>query len=638
MKEKKKRKSRWPSLELSFEEIEKKITHKSREYGAVGNMLYLLSAMKRHRKSLIPMLLIVGIAGASMGYLWSFIGKLVIEMIERQAGYAEKDILPLLWLVAATSAVTLVLTAANTYFNGKLENGYIYVRLMLVRERMAKIMAMDYEMLEDPVMLDRHHLAVRATGGGWNGVQGLMQYMGMSLTSVISFLTALTIISTLNLWLVLIMLVLSGVEFLYFEKIRKLDKKIMWDAMAGHWRKLEYFNDIAGDFSYAKDIRIYGMKKFLMRRCHEVRNIELAHWAESRRLWQKNAVYGSCVSLVRGAIVYSWLVFSVVNGAVTIADFTFYIASAFQFSNAVSQLLRSVSAIRERSAQTNDFRDFMDAEIHAARQEETIPIPKAESYTFEFRDVSFRYRSQEKYALNKINLTFKAGERLAVVGLNGAGKTTFIKLLLRLYDVTEGAILMNGTDIRKFDRAEYFKLFAPAFQEAEMFALPMDENVSMSETAKSDFARAEEMLRAAGLGEKIDSLPKGTKTEILKVLYEDGINLSGGERQKLALARALYKDAPIVVLDEPTAALDALAEYRLYQNFDNMIGKKSAIYISHRLSSTRFCDRVAMFADGELVETGTHEELIQKNGKYAEMFRVQAQYYVEDGEEEAVHA
>lgn len=359
---------------------------------------------------------------------------------------------------------------------------------------------------------------------------------------------------------------------------------------------------------------------------------------QSRGLWQKNSVYAHCVSLVRQAIVYGWLVFSVLNGSVTIAEFTFYSASAFQFSNAVSQLLKSLSAIRERSAQTNDFRDFMDADVHAREQGETIPVPKAESYVFEFRNVSFRYRSQEKYALKNINLTFAAGERLAVVGLNGAGKTTFIKLLLRLYDVTEGEILMNGTDIRKFDRTEYFKLFAPAFQEAEMFALPMDENVSMSETAKSDFARAEEMLRAAGLGEKIDSLPKGTKTEILKVLYDDGINLSGGERQKLALARALYKDAPIVVLDEPTAALDALAEYRLYQNFDNMIGEKSAIYISHRLSSTRFCDRVAMFADGELVETGKHEELIEKGGKYAEMFRVQAQYYVEDGEEEAVHA
>ncbi|MCM1334091.1 MAG: ABC transporter ATP-binding protein/permease [Bacteroides sp.] len=623
---------------MTFEQIEKKIAYQSHDYGVLSNCRYLLSAMRRYRKSLIPMLVIVAIAGASMGYIWSFIGKLVIDMIEQQSASAEKDILPLLWLVIGTSVVTLIMTGTNTYVNGRLNVGYMYIRLMLVRERIAKIMEMDYEMLEDPVMLDRHHLASRATGGGWNGVQGLMMYMGSSLTNLVSFLTALTIISTLNLWLVLIMLVLSGVEFLYFEKIRKLDKKIMWDAMAGHWRKLEYFQRIASDFSYAKDIRIYGMKDFLMGRCHDVNNIELAHWAASRGLWQKNSIYAHSVSFVRQAIVYGWLIFSVASGAITIGEFTLYSASAFQFANAVSQLLKSLSAIRERSAQTNDFRDFMDAKIHLCEQEKTVPIPKAKEYTFEFRNVSFRYRSQEKFALKNINFTFRAGERLAVVGLNGAGKTTFIKLLLRLYDATEGAIYMNGIDIRDFDRAEYFKLFAPAFQEAEMFALPMDENVSMSEPAKSDYDRAEKMLRAAGLGEKIDSLPRGTKTEILKVLYDDGINLSGGERQKLALARALYKEAPVVVLDEPTAALDALAEYRLYQNFDQMIGKKSAVYISHRLSSTRFCDRVAMFKDGELVETGTHEELIGKDGAYAEMFRVQAQYYVEEGKEAVTHA
>lgn len=638
MKEKTKRKGRWPKLEMSFEPIDKKTSHQSREYGVIGNCLYLLSAMRRHRKSMIPMLLIVAVAGASMGYIWSFIGKLVIDMIQQQAQLPEKDIMPLLWLVVGTSVVTLLLTSANTYFSRRLEFEFMCVRLMLCKERMAKVMAIDYEMLEDPEMLDRHHLASRATGGDWNGVQGLMQYMSYGLLHIVSFFTALTIISTLNLWLVLIMIVLSAVEFLYFEKIRKLDKKIMWDAMAGHWRKLDYFVRVAGDFSYAKDIRLYGMKNFLLKRCGEVYNTELAHWAASRSLWQKNSVYAHSVSLIRQGIVYGWLIYSVVSGGITIAEFTLYSASAFQFANAVSAFLKSLSAIRERSAQTNDFRDFMDAEISLYKQDETIPIPKADRYTFEFRDVSFRYKSQERYALKNINITFAAGERLAVVGLNGAGKTTFIKLLLRLYDVTEGAIYMNGIDIRSFDRAEYFKLFAPAFQEAEMFAFPMDENVSMKKPDETDSDRAEEMLRAAGLGEKIDSLPKGKKTEILKVLYDDGINLSGGERQKLALARALYKDAPVVVLDEPTAALDALAEYRLYQNFDSMIGGKSAIYISHRLSSTRFCDRVAMFADGEMVEVGTHEALMEKNGAYAEMFRVQAQYYIEDGEEAEVHA
>ncbi|MBE6855556.1 MAG: ABC transporter ATP-binding protein, partial [Ruminococcus sp.] len=292
-------------------------------------------------------------------------------------------------------------------------------------------------------------------------------------------------------------------------------------------------------------------------------------------------------------------------------------------------LLQSLTGLRERSAQTDDFRSFMDIP-DPDKDRKTVPIPETDRYTFTFEDVSFRYSGQETYAVRHLNLTLSAGERLAIVGLNGAGKTTFIKLLLRLYDVTEGRILLNGTDIREFDRAEYYQLFAPAFQDVTVFAFPMEENVSMRPKEETDCARAEEMLRSAGMGEKIDSLADGMSTELLKVLYDDGVDLSGGEKQKLALARALYKDAPIVILDEPTAALDAIAEYQLYQRFDGMIGEKTAVYISHRLSSTRFCDRVAMFVGGEMVELGTHEALLEQHGAYAEMFRVQAQYYVED--------
>lgn len=217
-----------------------------------------------------------------------------------------------------------------------------------------------------------------------------------------------------------------------------------------------------------------------------------------------------------------------------------------------------------------------------------------------------------------------------MVGLNGAGKTTLIKLLLRLYDVSEGEILLNGTNINRFRRREYFALFAPVFQNAEIFAFPVSENVSMKPPKATDRALAEQYLVQAGLADKLAELKDGVQTELLKVLHDDGVDLSGGEKQKLALARALYKEAPIIVLDEPTAALDALAEYRLYKNFDKMIGKKSAVYISHRLSSTRFCDNIAMFVAGKMVEYGPHEALLAKKGAYAEMFEIQAQYYKDE--------
>lgn len=312
----------------------------------------------------------------------------------------------------------------------------------------------------------------------------------------------------------------------------------------------------------------------------------------------------------------------------SIGNFTLYLASAGAFSNAINEVLSALSALRERSAHTDDYRSFMD--IPGDSGKDTIPVPKADKYVFTFENVSFKYKGQEKYALKNLNITIAAGEKLAVVGLNGAGKSTFIKLLLRLYDVTEGRILMNGTDIRRFNRAEYYRLFSPAFQDVTVFAFPMAENVSMSPPDETDREKAEKCVREAGLGDKMDKLEKGIDTELLKVLYDDGVDLSGGEKQKLALARALYKGSDVIVLDEPTAALDALAEYRLYKSFNGLVGNRTAVYISHRLSSTRFCDRVAMFKDGEMTETGTHEELMAKNGDYAEMFRVQAQYYVED--------
>ena len=269
-------------------------------------------------------------------------------------------------------------------------------------------------------------------------------------------------------------------------------------------------------------------------------------------------------------------------------------------------------------------------ELDIIKKEDTIPLPKADAYVIEFKDVSYKYLKAEKYALRHLNLKINAGERLAVVGLNGAGKTTMIKLLLRLYDPTEGVITLNGVDIKKYDREEYYKLFAPVFQDVETFAFPIAENVSMKTGADTDKDRVVKALDEAGLKEKIEGLKKGIDTYITNIVEDDGIDLSGGEKQKLALARALYKDADVVVLDEPTSALDAIAEQQLYERFDRMIGKKSAVYISHRLASTRFCDNIAMFKDGEMIEYGSFDELMSKNGEYANMFNIQAKYYNED--------
>lgn len=600
-----------------------------KEYGVISNCRYILGKFVKYRKSLILFIITGSIAAASMTYLWSFIGKLVIDMIEQQASSPDKDIKPLLYLTLITSAAELLFMWLNTVSSMKMSVGFTYVRLMIIKERIAKTLGMEYEALETPEMLDRLQKAKRATAGDWQGVQGMMTYMQVMGVQIISVTIAVAIMTTFNPWIILIIVVLSFAQFLFFDYIRKKDKKEMWDAMMPHWRKLEYMENVTTDFSYAKDIRLFGMQKYLAKKQIDVYDEELRHWIKSRQYWIYNTIFAHGISLLRQLIIIGWLVYSVVFNGLSIGNFTLYTASAAAFSNAINEILQALSALRERSAHTDDYRSFMDIPS-ADDKAKTIPIPPADKYTFEFKNVSFKYRGQEKYALKSVNLTLHAGEKLAVVGLNGAGKSTFIKLLLRLYDVTEGCILMNGTDIRKFDRKEYYELFAPAFQDVMVFAFPVAENVSMKEPFNTDKAEAEKMLRLAGLGDKLDKLEKGVDTELLKVLYDDGVDLSGGEKQKLALARALYKKSKIIVLDEPTAALDALAEFRLYQSFNELVGDRTAVYISHRLSSTRFCDRVAMFKDGEMVEIGTHDSLMEADGAYADMFRVQAQYYVED--------
>ena len=574
-------------------------------------------------------LVLGGITGASMSYIWTIIGKLVIDMIGAQSAKGQQDIMPLLYLIIATTVVEFVMMWLNTVVTKNLDLGFTFTRLKLTKERIARSMRMEYEQLETPDMLDRLQKAKRATGHMYGGVEGLMRDMWQFMIQFTAVITAVGIISTLNIWLVVIILVLSLIQFEYFDYIRLKDKEVMWDAMAGTWRRLEYMQTVSTDFTYAKDIRLYGMKDWLNDKHREVNAEELSRWVQSRTYWQYNSLFSSGISLVRNVIIYGWMIYDMLFGGMSIGDFTLYVGSAIAMSTAINAFLQSVGGMRERSSRMDDFRTFMDIEF-ADEGKKTIPVPKRDKYTFEFRNVSFRYQGQETYALKDLDLTLEAGHRLAVVGLNGAGKTTFIKLLLRLYDVTEGQILCNGIDIREFDRNEYFKLFAPAFQEVEVFAFPLSENVSMTTADETDKAKAEQYIRAAGMGEKLDKLPDGMDTELLKVLYDDGVDLSGGEKQKLALARALYKGAPVVVLDEPTAALDALAEYRLYQSFNGMIGDRSAVYISHRLSSTRFCDSIAMFVAGKMVEHGTHEELLAKGGAYAEMFRVQAQYYIED--------
>lgn len=608
-----------------FKESRDNPLHK--EYGILSNTRFIFLKCRQYCPSVLWLMLLGIVCGSVMSYFWGFFGKFVIDLI--QSDLSEKESLrKLLGIMAAGGAAAALLQTGNRLSEAKVWYRWINTRMQMITERVDKVLRLDYEMLEKPEALDLQQRAQQATGGNTNGVEGMMRHASDIGKNFFTILVTFTAVCVLDFRVILVLILLGSLQFCEYTHTAKVSKREVWDKLSPVWRKVNYMQYVTQDFDYAKDIRLFGLTDFLLEKQRRIFDKKEERIFYDKKLWLRQSLIVTILFLIGKAFVYGMLVLAVLRQELSIGNFTLYLTLAMSFSAALSSFLRGLGEYRKASLEVDDFRAFL--ELESKDDKDALPLPETEAYTITFHDVSYRYPESEKAALEHLNLTLHAGEKLAVVGINGAGKSTMIKLLLRLYEPTEGYITLNGTDIRRYGREEYYRLFAPVFQNIEVLALSLAEHVSMRTKEETDYRQAVSALREAGLGEKPDTLPKGMDTELLKVVDEDGVDFSGGERQKLALARALYKDAPIVVLDEPTSALDALAEQQLYERFDRMIGKKSAVYISHRLASTRFCDRIAMFRDGRLIELGSHEELIRKGGAYAEMFETQAQYYKEE--------
>ena len=313
-------------------------------------------------------------------------------------------------------------------------------------------------------------------------------------------------------------------------------------------------------------------------------------------------------------------------GAFPVGSVIKYVGYLSILTNNIAGLFYNLGALKTNEQFLETYLEYFDIQNDMYQGSLSVEKRSDKQFDIEFKNVSFRYTGSEDFALKDINLNLKVGERLAVVGQNGSGKTTFIKLLCRLYDPTEGEIHMNDFNVCKYDYRQYLDLFSVVFQDYNLLAMPLGNNVASAE--KWDAIKAEQMLYEVGFGERYEEMPKKLETSLYKNFDEEGVNISGGEAQKIALARALYKDAPFIILDEPTAALDPIAEAEIYSKFDEIVGDKTAIYISHRLSSCRFCDKIAVFDQGRIVQVGTHEELLENtNGKYYELWNAQASYY-----------
>nr|WP_204487909.1 ABC transporter ATP-binding protein [Caldicoprobacter guelmensis] len=517
------------------------------------------------------------------------------------------------------------------FLTAYLRNAYyphmVKVRFEYIRMHQQKCMTTDFQNTEDPQFLNDMQTAFRCLDNNNIGIEGVLHKLFGFAGNILALLGYITIVATLNIF-VLMYLIANVIISYYLTFLARKFEHSKKDEISENDRRSQYLYNIMYDFAYGKELRILGIRDWIAELFKLYKERRLKIHREIRLKYFKAGIADTLLLLIREGIIYAYLISLVIAGKLSIPDFTMYFTTIAQFASWFTNVINDIAHIRAQNLYICDFRSFIEKQDIMA-SDDTVPLPEG-PYEFEFRNVSFKYPNSNTYIFKDLSIRIPAGQKLAIVGHNGAGKTTFVKLLCRLYDVTEGEILLNGINIKRFNREEYYKLFSVVFQDIKPLAFSVAENVAVCEKKNIDHEKLKSALEQAGIWNKICSLKNGVDTSMLKILDDDGVEFSGGENQKIAIARALYKDAPIVVLDEPTAALDALAEYSIYMSFNRMVKNKTAIYISHRLASTRFCDAIAMFENGKLVEYGTHDELIALNGKYADMFTVQAKYYREE--------
>ncbi|EHA1005919.1 ABC transporter ATP-binding protein [Clostridium perfringens] len=490
-----------------------------------------------------------------------------------------------------------------------------------------KIMKMDFKNTEDPEVLNKIKSVMNAVMSNNTGVEGVYHTILGLFGKLTAFVGYISIVLFLSPWILLFLIINVLISYALTMRVKKYEYS-QKEKAADKDRRTFYVFDTMYDFAYGKDIRIYDLKNILIEKFKKFRGerIDISSDVQGKQL--KVKIVDVVLLVIRECVVYGYLIYNVLFTGMGIGDFTMYFSTINGFGDWMKGILDDLANIKAQNMYLDDMREFL--EIKSEDKEKTRDIPIDSSYEIEFKNVSFKYPKTDKYIYKNLSLKIKKGQRLAIVGINGAGKTTFVKLLCRLYEPTSGEILINGVNIKDFSKEEYYKILSVVFQDIKTFAFTVAENVSLENLEEVDREKVLHCIEKAGVGDKINSLQKGIDTSLLKILDGEGVELSGGENQKLALARALYKNGKIVILDEPTSALDAVAEYNIYKGFDELIGDKTAIYISHRLASTKFCDVIAFFENGEIVEYGTHEELLKKNGKYSDMFNIQAQYYKEE--------
>lgn len=606
-------------------------------------IMRVLKIVHRICPSFLPLLTVMKILQAALPYVNIVGSSIIIDAIIGKKGFDE-IFRYVLWMVSLNAILNILCWGVDKLVN---------VRKYLLSDRVQQMISqkgltLDYEILEKKETLE--YIEKAREGMMSNGditvfcdrLANVMSVIADIVYAAVLFVPVFFVTGgntsspffhfiqspyggiALNLILFL-QLIFFGWSHRRMGQLEKEAFEVNIDANRHYGYYVSFFAD-ADKYSQGKDVRMYHINETIQERYEEDIISMLKVFLELRTKIGRYGVLNGCVSAVYTVASYIYVGVKVGLGLISVGSLARYVSAFTKFSAALGQAVSSYMGMCICAQYLAYFEDFM--EIKNQKYDGTLPIEKRDDneYEFEFCDVSFSYPNSTKPVLEHVSVKLKIGEKLSLVGPNGAGKTTFIKLLCRLYDPTEGAILLNGVDIRYYDYDEYIRLFSVVFQDFKLFAFSVAENVAVSQ--EYDEERVKECLKKAGIDKDSDTLVKNLQTNLYK-LEEDGIEISGGEAQKIAIARALYKDSPLVILDEPTSALDPVSEYEIYRSFDELVEDKTAIYISHRMSSCRFCNQIIVFDGGKIVQHGSHRDLLaDEQGLYYEMWNAQAQYYI----------
>lgn len=617
--------SQMPDKNKSKERKKEMNENKTKRYGVISDILWIFGLIKKYSPLALFLAVVEIIMRVLLPFLSIILSKAAVDIVTGDTGMNLNIFILLLF-------VYIVVKAASAGTDGGKYIPCNDMRFLLLSEIFLKSQKVAYQCGEGGENKKIYNKAVDTLGneGDIGATSNLINRTVSIIINILCFVLYSGVIGSLNLFMLAVVIILSLINcyaqdygMKYYESVRKESAELN--------SKYYCIRGNMGNTSMAKDVRMFDMDNWLSKLRDNIIGKITDFNIKKGKVTSRVEKIGFLISMLCDMTVYIYLINKAVQGSITAGEFVMYFGAVAGFSSFVGNIIHDMLELGNAAKKADDIRkyfDLPDEQMDDGEGTKELKIP----LEIEFRDVSFSYKSDDEDRENlkifeHFNLKINSGEKIALVGVNGAGKTTLVKLLTGMYEPDEGCILINGIDRNRFARSEFYKLFSVVFQEYFILPFKISENVSLKRAVDADDEKVLDALEKAGLKQYFDSRNITPERYITKSMHKNGIELSGGQNQRLLLVRALYKDAPVLVLDEPTAALDPIAESEIYNSYVKYTDKKTAIFISHRFASTRFSDRIIMLEKGKVIEQGTHEELMQMNGRYAQMFEVQSSYY-----------